>query len=105
MRLRAIYQDGEVIERYENDVLVYRKNELLENKGTSAYIVPDIAPYISMLDGSEISSRSKHRAHLKQHGCIEIGNETKYLKPKPVKPPPGLKETVARLAYQKLRYK
>lgn len=41
----------------------------------SAYIVPDIQPYQSMIDGRMIQSRSEHRAHLKQHGMIEIGNE------------------------------
>lgn len=38
-------------------------------------VMPDIQPYRSMIDGSVIGSRSKHRAHLKQHGVIEVGNE------------------------------
>ena len=38
-------------------------------------VIPDIQPYKSMLTGEMIESRSKHRSHLKQHGCIEIGNE------------------------------
>ena len=42
---------------------------------TSAYIVPDIQPYKSMITGETINSRSHHRAHLAQHGCFEIGNE------------------------------
>ena len=41
----------------------------------SAYIVPDIQPYKSMITGEMIGSRSHHRAHLAQHGCFEIGNE------------------------------
>ena len=28
-----------------------------------------------MVDGSEITSRSKHTLHLKKHGCQEVGNE------------------------------
>ena len=104
MRYRAIYDGGEVIAKYENDVLVWSKKEMLENRDKSAYIMPDIEPYKSMVDGSMITSRSKHREHLKQHNVIEIGNETKYLKQKPVQPPPGLKETIARVAYDKLRY-
>jgi len=64
----------------------------------------DIQPYRSMIDGSIIESRSKHRAHLKQHGCIEIGNETKHItQSKPLKPPPGLKQTLIEVANQKLR--
>lgn len=41
----------------------------------SAMVMPDIAPYRSVIDGSEISSRSRHREHLRAHGCIEVGNE------------------------------
>ena len=35
----------------------------------------DIEGYISQVDGSWIDSRSKHRAHLKQHRMIELGND------------------------------
>ncbi len=48
-------------------------------------IMPDIQPYQSMADGSMITSRSHHREHLKQHNCIEIGNETMETKPTLVK--------------------
>lgn len=40
-------------------------------------ILPDIAPYQSMVTGEIISSRSKHREHLREHGCVEIGNDVK----------------------------
>lgn len=65
----------------------------------------DIEPYVSAIDGRVINSRSAHREHLKAHKCIEVGNETKYLKPKPLTPPPGLKETIVRVANDKLRSK
>lgn len=39
-------------------------------------VMGDIKPYQSMITGEVIESRSTHRAHLKQHGCIEVGNET-----------------------------
>lgn len=45
-------------------------------------VMSDMQPYKSMIDGRMITSRSQHRDHLKAHGCIEVGNETKYLKPK-----------------------
>ena len=41
----------------------------------SALVIPDIQPYQSMLTGEMITGRAQHRAHLKAHGCIEIGNE------------------------------
>lgn len=44
-------------------------------------IMPDIAPYRSMITGEIIQSRSTHRTHLRDHGCIEIGNEVRHMKP------------------------
>ena len=38
-------------------------------------VMPDISPYRSQIDGSIIASRGQHREHLKQHGCVEVGNE------------------------------
>ncbi len=68
----------------------------------SALVMKDISPYRSQIDGTLITSRSRHREHLRSHGCIEIGNETKYLKPKPLQSPPGLKETIIRATEQVL---
>jgi putative FmdB family regulatory protein len=49
---------------------------------SAPFVAADMSPYKSMITGEMISSRSQHRAHLKAHNCIEIGNETKYLKQK-----------------------
>lgn len=38
-------------------------------------VIQDIEPYKSPLDGSVISSRSRHREHMREHGVIEMGNE------------------------------
>jgi hypothetical protein len=48
-------------------------------------VMPDIQPYKSMADGSMITSRSHHREHLRQHNCIEIGNEKMENKPAQIK--------------------
>lgn len=104
MRSRTIYSMGKPIAVYENGDLVWSAKEFVEKADKSAYIMPDIEPYKSMVDGSEITSRSKHREHLKANGLIEVGNEMKHLKPKTPAAPPGLKETLARVAYEKLRY-
>ena len=53
------------------------KDQYYAPEDTSPYIIPDIQPYQSMQTGEMITSRSHHRAHLKQHGLIEIGNEIK----------------------------
>lgn len=39
------------------------------------FVQPDIQPYRSTIDGSMIESRSQHRSHLRDHNCIEVGNE------------------------------
>ena len=38
-------------------------------------VMSDIQPYQSMIDGHMVTSRSEHRTHLRDHGCIEVGNE------------------------------
>jgi len=63
-------------------------------------IIPDIKPYTSQIDGSVIESRSQHRNHLKQHGCIEVGNE-KQQQRKPEEPK-GLKDVIGREVYRHL---
>jgi len=73
MRKRWIYVDGEAIE-----VGDYEPTSL-------HHVMPDIQPYQSMVDGSMITSRSRHREHLQAHGCIEIGNEKMETKVAPVK--------------------
>ena len=73
MRKRWIYKDGEAFE-----VGDYQAEP-------QHYILPDIQPYQSMADGSMITGRRQHREHLRQHNCIEIGNETMQTnKPAPI---------------------
>ena len=68
-----------------------------EPRKTSYQVMPDITPYKSMIDGREISSRSRHREHLAQHGCFEVGNDSSlFHEPRPLKSPPGLKEALIR---------
>lgn len=38
-------------------------------------VMGDIKPYHSIITGELITSRSKHRSHLKEHNCIEVGSE------------------------------
>ena len=38
-------------------------------------VIPDIAPYRSMVTGETISGRRQHREHLRQHNLVEVGNE------------------------------
>lgn len=82
------------------------KDEYYQRQDVDApMIMGDIQPYQSMIDGSMITSRSQHRSHLKQHGMIEIGNETKHLTQRKVDDGgERRKEAIARQVYEKLRY-
>lgn len=93
MRRRWVYVNGEA----------YEVSPEVDTTPLAPMVMPDIKPYRSMCDGSMITSRSHHREHLKAHGVIEIGNETKHMRRKEMKPPPGLKDTVVRLVNEKLR--
>lgn len=55
-----------------------------QREPVAAYIMPDIQGYQSMATGEWISSRSKHREHLKANRLIEIGNEKMENKPRQI---------------------
>jgi len=74
----------------------------MQRKIVAPMVAADIQPYRSMITGEMIHSRSQHRAHLAAHNCVEIGNE-KMPEPKPLAPPPGLKETLIEVVNQKLK--
>lgn len=74
----------------------------MQRRVTAAMVATDIQPYRSQITGEIIASRSQHRSHLKQHGMIEVGNE-KIDPPKPMAPPPGLKETLIQVVNEKLK--
>jgi hypothetical protein len=97
MRRRFVMRDGELIEVG----LDYSPEPRAD-----FHVMPDIKEYKSMITGETITSRAKHREHLKIHNCTEVGNDSSVLnaRPKPLKSPKGLKETLIRVANQKLRY-
>jgi len=84
-RKTYVIRDGQLVEKH----LAAPLNEI-----NAPSVMGDIQPYQSMITGEMVTSRSRHRAILKEHNCIEVGNETKYLKPKPIAPAPGLKDKV-----------
>lgn len=107
-RLRIVYSPttGKKMAEFKDGELIWHSDEFIQSSGPAApMVMNDIQPYQSMIDGSIITSRSQHRAHLKAHGCIEVGNETKHLKSQPMTPPSGLKQTLVEVANSKLRYK
>ena len=69
MRKTYVLRDGKLVEKDTAPPL---------RKGP--HVMPDIQPYraVGPEYGRVIKSRSEHRAYLKQHGLIEVGNERKY---------------------------
>jgi len=93
VKSRYVYKDGKVIYAEEKGEVIV--NEMPYTVDAHYYVMGDIQPYKSMVDGSLITSRSHHRAHLKQHGCVEVGNDSSLFKPpKPRQSPPGLKDAI-----------
>ena len=78
--------------------------DLRNNFGQEAgyFVQGDIQPYKSQLTGEMVESRSRHRALLREHKCVEVGNETQYLRPKEKRPPPGLKQRLIEVVNSKL---
>lgn len=95
-RKTYIYVNGELVDKAEHLAKQAEAN--------APYVIGDLAPYRSMVTGEMIDGRAAHRAHLRQHGVIEVGNETQALTPRPITPPAGRKEILARVAYERLRY-
>lgn len=63
-------------------------------------VMPDIKPYHSVIDGSLITSRSRHREHLREHGCIEVGNEMGKARAPEYTASRGLREELAARIYK-----
>ena len=69
-------------------------------------VMSDIEGYVSQVDGSWIKSRSHHRAHLREHKMIELGNDVPMQHQKidmSTKSKEARKRQIAELAYEKLR--
>lgn len=65
-----------------NGELIPKEEYVPETAGPM--VMSDIKPYKSMVTGEMIGSRSTHRAHLRQHGLIEVGSEKMTPRPTPM---------------------
>lgn len=57
-----------------NYILPEYGGEGSDNRGSSAYYMPDQSAYLSPVDGTYVTSRSQHREHCKRNGVIEAGD-------------------------------
>lgn len=92
-------RSGRLVYEVVNGIVTVDERHRSEDPGY--FVMPDISPYRSQLTGEVVESRSRHRALLREHKCIEVGNETKYLKAKPISPPPGLKQRLIEVVNSK----
>lgn len=51
------------------------KDEYIPRGPSGPFVMGELKPYRSMVTGEMIEGRAQHRAHLRQHGVIEVGNE------------------------------
>jgi len=81
---------------------VYRSGGLVKITREKPYagvsFISDIQPYQSMIDGHVVTSRSEHRAHLRENNCIEIGNEKMEVR----QPVPPSRDARRRILHQQL---
>jgi len=94
---------------------VMRNGELVEKslagpregqKGSSAYVISDtMDPTRHMADGNTYDSKAKFREVTRNHGCVEVGNETKALLTprKPIQLDRGQRRDAIRRAISQLR--
>jgi len=69
-------------------------------------VMSDIEGYVSQVDGTWIKSRSHHRAHLKEHRMIELGNDVPMKHPEiklSRKSQEERKRQIAEMAHARLR--
>ena len=70
-------------------------------------VMSDIEGYVSQVDGTWIKSRSHHRAHLREHRMIELGNDVP-MKHKEAdmstKSKEARKRHIAEQVYEKIKY-
>ena len=89
-----------------NDCLPEHCGVVMKHRLCAPMVRSDEQEIKSMVDGKMYRSRGAYRAHLKEHGMIEMGNDAPGVKEpierKPIKPPPGLKEKLIQQVYEKL---
>lgn len=61
-------------------------NEAAVEKEHGPMIQGALKPFISMLDGKEVTSRTQYQADLRAHGYVEVGNEVGHLMNRPAIP-------------------
>lgn len=98
-RCRILWDRRGKLAEYSDEELIWLRDGANEAEAPAGpQVMRDISPYKSMINGQMITSRSQHRTHLKDHGCIEVGNDTSHLKPRVETPvSPSRRESLHRM--------
>lgn len=84
-RCRILWDRLGKLAEFKDDVLIWSRKGAFDGVYASGpQIMRDIDPYQSMINGQMITSRSHHRAHLRDNGYVEVGNDTSHTKSRPV---------------------
>lgn len=78
-----------IVPKVERGRWVWRNGELIDaatapplvSADEGPQVIRDIEPYRATKTGEVIGSRTDHRAYLRRHGFIEVGNEREAMKP------------------------
>ena len=88
MRARYVQINGELVPA--NEVAIAAQEP------TGPYVQGALKPFISMIDGREVTSRLQYEADCRAHGYTIIGNEIDALmKPRPLPDDPERRELIA----------
>lgn len=90
-RYRALFDKHGMLAEYQDGELVWVRDGVSDDAEAGPQVVRDLQPYRSMIDGTVIDGRKRHRDHLRAHGCVEVGNDTTHLKARTPIAPTSLK--------------
>lgn len=93
MRMIYVFRDGKIVPKDEAG-----PHPLAGKR--SVYVMSDIEPFVSVVDGSIIGSRTDRREHNRRNGVIDVGDDPAVLRPRPAYEPKGVGEHIARAMEQ-----
>lgn len=90
MRKIYVFRDGRVVDREEAG-----PHPLAAKRPVN--LMRDLEPFVSIVDGSIIGSRTDRREHNRRNGVIDVGDDPAVLRPRPSYEPQNVGEDIARV--------
>ena len=89
MRQVFVYRDGKVVDRAEAGPHPFERSRAVN-------VMSDLDPFVSMVDGTVIGSRTDRRAHNRRNGVIDVGDDKTVFKRKPAYEPKNVGADIVR---------